>query len=502
MPGDFKALIVVLALAAPAFYLGRRLSASTIGPREFAIWRNAWFGATTAAFLSSSFLVYVAIMMMICLYAYAARAATVALFIILLFAVPLVRIQIPGFNLINYLFEIDNGRLLAIAVLLPIVLTIGRLGRRSGGSYSAPDRLIVCYVLLRVGLEIQRSEITQFLRATTLFTLDMLIPYFAFSRAVATFADLRKVLLAFVVAVLPLSLIAVFETAKGWILYSSIVANWADFAVMGYLRREGIMRATASASSPIVLGFIIMVAIGCGIALRQAFGLRRFVAIALTIFGAGLMATISRGPWVGVVILIFVYLATSRNAAANFAKVVVIGAIVLLPLLLTPVGDRMLDLLPFVGNVDTGSVTYRQRLFDSAVLVIERNPWFGSNDYWSAPEMKQLVQGEHIIDIVNSYLKIALDSGLVGLSLFFSFFATILYGLWRVAVQERDLSPYARASMATLIAILVTIGTVSSIDYVPYVYWSFAGLCVALIRIAYRERVAVAGTADASEVLA
>jgi hypothetical protein len=30
----------------------------------------------------------------------------------------------------------------------------------------------------------------------------------------------------------------------------------------------------------------------------------------------------------------------------------------------------------------------------------------------------------------------------------------------------------------------MTIATVSSIDVIPYLYWSFAGLCVALIRIA------------------
>ena len=84
------------------------------------------------------------------------------------------------------------------------------------------------------------------------------------------------------------------------------------------------------------------------------------------------------------------------------------------------------------------------------------------------------------------------------------FFATILIGLRRVAkfdaVRDIGFSGYARASMATLIAMLATIGTVSSIDFIPYVYWSFAGLGVALIRIAYRERIAVARAAHASRV--
>lgn len=108
-----------------------------------------------------------------------------------------------------------------------------------------------------------------------------------------------------------------------------------------------------------------------------------------------------------------------------------------------------------------------------------------------------MIQGEHIIDIVNTYLKVALDSGLVGLAFFLSFFTTILIGLWRVlkfkVVRELGLDTSVRASIATLAAILVTIATVSSVDFIPYVYWSFAGLCVALIRIAYLERTAVVG---------
>ncbi len=173
-------------------------------------------------------------------------------------------------------------------------------------------------------------------------------------------------------------------------------------------------------------------------------------------------------------------------------------------MLLTPAGAWLLHFLPFIGSVDAGSVDYRQRLFENAVQVIERNPWLGSADYLSTPEMQEMIQGQGIIDIVNTYLRVALNSGLVGLGLFLGFFTTILIGLRRVvklnAVRDIGFSAYARASMATLIAILVTIGTVSSVEFIPYVYWSFAGLCVALVRIAFRERAAVTRAAHASPV--
>src|SRR5262249_39088249 len=148
-----------------------------------------------------------------------------------------------------------------------------------------------------------------------------------------------------------------------------------------YLEREGMLRAYASAVGPIDLGFIIMVALGCVLAVRQSIKSRRPSDIAVAILSAGLVASLSRGPWVGAIVLVLVYLAVSPNAVANVARLLVIGAMILMPLLLTPLGNRLFDLLPFVGSADAQSVTYRQRLFENSILIIESNPWFGSSDY-------------------------------------------------------------------------------------------------------------------------
>jgi O-antigen ligase len=492
-----KALIVVMVLATPAFYVGRQLAVTMIAPREFVIWRNLWFAVTVAAFLSGSFFVFAAIVMMICLYARVQRAATVALFVVLLFTVPLVPVYIGGFDIVNQLIDVNNARVLAIMLLLPIVFAGGKSNRQNGRVYSVPDRIIVGYVLLQIFLK--SENITQGMRWAVALSLDVLIPYFAFSRAVTSVADLRKVLLAFIIAMLPISLIAVFETAKGWLLYGVVMHGWATM-VTTYLERGGMLRALASAGQPIDLGYIIMVAIGCVFAVRQSTGSRNS-GIALAILSAGLVASLSRGPWVGAVILLLVYLAISPNAATNVARFLVIGVLILVPLLFTPLGSQLLDMLPFIGTIDAGSVTYRQQLFDAAIQIIGRNPWFGSRDYRLTPEMQELVQGQHIVDVVNTYLGVALDYGLVGLGFFVAFFATVLIGLRRAlkfdGVWDLGLGNYMRASIAILVAILVTIGTASSIGFIPYVYWSFAGLCVALIRIAYQERAEVARAANA-----
>lgn len=505
MPENVRALIVVLVLSVPAFYIGRLLTSSIVAPREFAVWRNCWIASTAAAFLTGNFLLFAAIVPMICLYAHANRAATLALFFMLLFTAPLVGWRIGGADIIQSLFELNNARLLTIILLLPILLATGRLRRRNGGASGIPDLVIVSYVLLTISLRVEQFGATGTMRFATLQTLDVLIPYLAFSRALVDTVDVRKVLLAFIIVLLPLSIIGVIEPIKHWHLYGSVVDQWGGR--LGYESRDSMLRGAAIASTPIAMGFMIMVAIGCVLAAWQStIRSQRLTALVLAIFAIGLIATLSRGPWVGTMVLVLVYLGTGRNAVANLGLFAVISAGALLFLSLTPVGDRLLDLLPFIGSVDEGSVTYRQHLFVNAMRVIGRNPWLGSADYLSTPEMKEMIQGEHIIDIVNTYVGVALNFGLVGLGLFLGFFASILISLWRLLkiapVQESGFNSCVRGLIATMVAMMVTIATVSSVDFIPYVYWSIAGLAVALIRITYRDKAAVARASHVSRIAA
>ena len=236
MPENIRALIVVLTLAVPAFYVGSQLAISVISAREFAVWRNVWFAATVAAFLSGNFYVFAAIEIMICLYANAARAATVAVFVVLLLAIPLIDLPIGGLGFFNWLLDLNNARLLAIVFLLPLLMfATGRSDRHKRIVFSMPDRMILCYALPLIALNV--ASFAQFARSAAEFSLDVLIPYFAFSRLITNVADLRKVSLAFVIAVLPLSLIGVFESAKGWLLYSSFIYEWRGDIMMRYLLR-------------------------------------------------------------------------------------------------------------------------------------------------------------------------------------------------------------------------------------------------------------------------
>jgi O-antigen ligase len=150
--------------------------------------------------------------------------------------------------------------------------------------------------------------------------------------------------------------------------------------------------------------------------------------------------------------------------------------------------------LPFIGTTDKGNVGYRELLLTNSIIVIQRNPWFGTYDFFTQPEMEALRTGEGIIDIVNSYLGVALEQGLVGLGLFVGFFVLTLLGVYRAMRSIQDINSeerlLGRALLATLVAIMVIIFTVSSITIIPVVYWSVAGLGVAYAQMVRKNKIA------------
>jgi O-antigen ligase len=103
---------------------------------------------------------------------------------------------------------------------------------------------------------------------------------------------------------------------------------------------------------------------------------------------------------------------------------------------------------------------------------------------------------------VNTYINVALQVGLVGLTLFVAFFVTVLLGIRKAMRSFPDKDDerrrLGRALLATLAGIMVTIVTVSSITFIPIVYWSVAGLGVAYVQMARKlKHTSIAVTASA-----
>lgn len=503
MPEHFRALIVILVLAGIVFAMARRPAADLIPDRNFTRRRNLWFVLTLLAFVSHSFWVYAGIAAIVLTFARKSERNPVALFFLLLFLIPPSPVEIPGFGLINYFFALNHVRLLALCVLLPAFFALRRRADTVPFGRTWPDKLLAANIVLTSLLYLRDTTVTDTLRQTLYLFIEVFLPYYVASRALKSLSDFKDALFGFVLAAMVLSLIGLFEYSKHWQLYSAVVNAMGMQWDPGYLSRGGSLRASATTGQAIALGFVISVAIGFYLYLQENVRSKLQRSFGALLLAGGLYVPLSRGPWVGAAAMIVVFIGTGRKAVKRLMLLAAAGVLALPLLAVVPGGQKVLDLLPFIGTVEVENITYRQRLIDNAVIVIQRNPWLGSFDYRSTPEMQSLTQGQGIIDIVNTYIGVALSFGLIGLTLFVVFFVSVLQGIRKgmrsFPNKDDEARRLGRALLATLAGILVTIVTVSSISVIPVVYWSVAGLGVAYAQMARRlKHTSTAVTASAN----
>lgn len=505
MPVYLRSLVVVAVIATTVFMLLQRSFSPLMPPGAYQRRRNAFLALTVCAFLAPEFWFYAVPAAVIVLLASRRETNIPALFFALLFAVPPAADRIPGMGLVNFLIELDHPRLLALLLLLPAAFAVHRNTQRSATRW--PDRFVAAFILLQALLVVSRAAtFTSGLRGVAYLFIDTVLAYYVMSRAFTSMEQLKDALAAFCLSGVVLGAIGLFESGKHWLLYGAILSRWeTDFGIGHYLMREGILRAVATSGQPIVLGFVLAIALTCFLALREWMrpGLQRKLAFVLLL--GGLVATFSRGPWLGALVAAFAFWAMANAARFRFGIAVAIGVGILVLL------DTQLPFLATLRGVDPGTVAYRAELFSKSVQVFMERPWLGSDQYVDRLAELGMVQGQGIVDIVNTYLGIALSSGALGLTFFLSIFTIVLRGIWKSRRQyahneaqglTSDAAPgstsksqgespsvqatlLGRVLLASLLGTLVTIGTASSISVIPWVYWAWIGTSVAYVRMAH-----------------
>src|ERR1700740_2890467 len=115
MPEHLRTLVVILLLASAIFAAARPLAcAAAMKDEDFARRRNAWFALTLAAFLAHNFWIFMIFASALLLWAVLAESNKLALYFFLLFAVPAMDAEIPGFGVVEHFFAIDYLRLLSL----------------------------------------------------------------------------------------------------------------------------------------------------------------------------------------------------------------------------------------------------------------------------------------------------------------------------------------------------------------------------------------------------
>jgi O-antigen ligase len=487
MPEHLRALVVILGIAIPAFWLARRaLCGGLMDAEDFDRRRKLWFAVTLLAFLSHSFWLYIILCGVVLLVAGSKERNPGALYALLIVAVPGFEQMIPGMGLVDHVFVINHIRLLTLVILLPAAL---RLSRETEWPKTGPsrlcDRLLIAYLLFSFVHRGTFDSATGTMRFGFYLWLDIWLPYFVLTRSLRSEKALKECMAALVLAISITAVIAIFETTRYWLLFESLryALRLPEVMPMYLTRGEGGgLRANVTSLNAIALGYTMMIGLIFALAFNKAVTARWQAYLLIGVLLGGLIAALSRGPWVGAAAGVFAAMALGPGGVKRAIKLIMLG---------TPYGAKVIDLLPFVGTVEPGSVEYRQRLFEVSMIVFWESPIFGLPDYLLHPAMEEMRQGQGIIDVVNTYLGIALYSGAVGLFLFIAPFLCAGFLVWRSlrkpGTREEPRQGVGRALLGALVGAAITIATVSSITVIPAFYWLLLALCVTFVRLMQAE---------------
>lgn len=491
-----KALIVVLAIAAVIFWVGKPLALIFSNESDFSRRRNIWFVLTATAFLSPNFWVFAMLAAPVLFWAGRKDSNPLALYLLLLHVIPPIPVPIPVVG-IKELFELDNYRLLSFCVLIPGAWRLRKAkdALRIRGLTSM-DLSILAFGFLQLLIYVppdlpyqafSQDSATNVLRRGFLYLVDVYVLYFFASRSCCSRRALVDSMAAFCLAGAIMASVALFETFRSWLLYSNIVERWGEHLARSslygaYYFRQGFLRASASAGHALSLGYLLAIAFGFWLYLKTHVTSVRWRIVVPALFWLGLLASQARGGLLGAAAIYFVFALLGPRAVPGLLRSVIVAALVVSAASFTSFGQRIINSIPYFGHsTDMSSVDYRERLAERSWELIQLHPFLGDAHVMS--KMEDLRQGEGIIDFVNAYAGIALFYGFVGLLVFLT---AIILGLFKaygvtkeMARRDPDYSVLGVSLVACLLGTLFIISSTSLIYGNEKMLYTLTGLAAA-----------------------
>ncbi len=496
LSSSINAMIFITLIAAfPIIYFKLAFS-EAIPKKEFRIWVISWYVVTLLAFFTFNFLLFVSVSAVFIYFMSKQAENKLALFCILLFAIP------SYTEKISVLFSINLTRELSLILLLPLLLKAKKHNFSPKFGKIATDKLVLSFVVLMGILQFRGLYIpvpstwSEESRWSFYFFIEMFLPYYIASRYIKDFKQLTTVMIAYLFICGIVGGIGIIELAKTWLLYGELHGSLAlslPFGAKDYLSRDGMLRASSSMDHALVLGYVMLIAFGFYLFLSNIIKANWLKFGGFLLIVGGLISPLARGAWVGAAITMLVYFSLGSKRLRNISLMAIAGILTLPLLSIIPGGQKIINLLPFIGSVEKGNIDYRAQLFDQSILVIKNYPFFGLYDPTREPEMQVLIQGQGIIDLVNYYIQMALTYGLVGLTIF------VLILLFTVLPLNKHLKTFkdqnsleylcGKSLLAVLLGVSVNIATLSALNMVSTVLFLLIGLTMSYIRVTQKNAI-------------
>lgn len=468
---SFKSLIILLALSGLVTFGFRKLlspAGATLLHDRIGIFVLACFASV---FLAPHVLVTLGVcLVLVPMFARTAREAA-NLTLVAAFILPMIKLTIaPGGSL--------------IAILTPSMMVgIGGLvasfreRAERGTGFSLPILLLIAITVLWNARDLQFFSIA---RSVVDAVLIIVVLYIVIVRALRTPDDLKAMLLHLSYASVLLSSVLLFESFRHWPLFPDTVQRLSEGGYMMVKMRGGMLRASGPIIEPMQAAMVmLMMAVGT-IGSRSSFRSTPVWLLAIAVGLAGVMMPQSRNAigGFGVAVLVFMFY------RGQIGKSVALGAAAAVFFMIAQFATGR-NPIPFM-NEDVaeggGDVSYRAELLTRGLEEFWKAPLFGAPSTDVLFRLRDMVQGEGIVDFVNTYLHIGLLTGFIGLFIFCSALAVTLLQLLvgRKRVADDDVRSNYAAVTGAVVALVAMLALTSMQTYVTLLLTMWLGVAAAM----------------------
>ena len=360
-----------------------------------------------------------------------------------------------------YLVDFSFGHSYTIAAVIGLMA-----GGHVRKSMSSPADILVAIVITVLYVAtIREGSATNAMREFSNYLFSYILPYYVVSRSVQGPEQAKAIMLALAGSAVVLSTLAIYETWRSWPIYRGIYAHYGiDFGRGANIKlRGGLMRSAGPYTEPLSLAFAMTIGFVALLSIRQQLQRRWHYVLLCAVVIGGLIAPQGRGAWIGALCALFAIDLYRRNYRRLTIKAVLVGIAGIVALAVAAVNNRMAIMLGLTAE-GQGTLDYREQLLTRGIEEFWKNPIFGDAIGDVLNNMRDLIQGEGIVDLVNGYLHIALISGAVGLLIIIS----SLIGVALLSLRARNVNRAPRIlqdttafAFASLIAIAIMLTSMS-----------------------------------------
>jgi hypothetical protein len=383
-----------------------------------------------------------------------------------------------------WLFTWTMQSTLGLSGLVALLVAPGRLAKAPPWADSA----MIIVILVLMVIDARGGPPIGYFRQLANYFFVYVIPVLIITRSARNALEWRLMLTVMAGVGIILSAIVLYETRSAWPLYASLSPHYGIETYGVVVKwRGGLMRAYGPLMEATSLGCVLVICFAAALATRRAFVSNLHYIGVVAIIAIGTLAPQSRGGMIGIavafVISSFYRRGIGSGVQIGLAATLLSGAYAL-AMVIGSVGTQISTSL---GEAK-GTVDYRAELLRRGLQEFWKSPIFGDSKLNIMARMQDLVQGEGIIDFVNSYLYFALFAGAVGLVLFC---AAFLVPIGRLAYIRRMLPPesaerdVAGFCMTLLVSAAVMLAFTSYLDR-PSIFFLIASTIALMIPVPRR----------------